>query len=212
MLDGTFHSLPIAEITVLRDERQRTTIDTEDLQASIAKIGLINPVVVRVDEQGRHVLVAGERRLTACKALQWESIPIHFAHELSPTQASIIELEENIKRKDLTWQDQVRAVVKLHNLYSEDNEKWTQLATANVLSISDSTVSLYMKVYKFLDDERIKKCTTARQAHEVIDRRETRRVEAAFAQLLEGEDPDFDEEAEALFDDGEDLPKPVPMT
>src|ERR1700751_3746200 len=105
MLDGSFHSLPIAEIVVARDARQRTHLETEDLQRSIAQIGLINPIVVRLDEQGRHILVAGERRLTACRALQWEEIPVHFAHELTPIQASIIELEENIKRKDLPWQD-----------------------------------------------------------------------------------------------------------
>jgi ParB/RepB/Spo0J family partition protein len=213
MLDGQFHSLPIAEISVIRDARQRTHLETEDLQKSIAQVGLINPIVVRIDEQGRHILVAGERRLTACRALQWEEIPVHFAHELTPLQASIIELEENIKRKDLPWQDLVEAVAKLHELHMETDDKWSQTATASVLSLTDGTISLYLKVHKFMNDDRIRRCTTVRQAHEVIDRRETRRVEAAFAQLLEGEDPtDEDAALVAFFDDGEDLPKPAPLT
>jgi len=213
MLDGTFHSLPIAEITILRDERQRTHLETEDLQKSIARIGLINPVVVRLDEQGRHILVAGERRLTACRALQWEEIPVQFAHELTPIQASIIELEENIKRRDLPWQDLVVAVAKLHTLHTEEDDKWTQGSTAEALSLTGGTVSLYLKVNTFINDERIRKCATVRQAYDVIERRETRRVEAAFAQLLEGEDPtDEDEALAAFFDDGEDLPKPAPLT
>src|SRR5215471_3363752 len=215
MLNGSFHSLPIAEITVLRDERQRTHIESEDLQRSIRQIGLINPIVVRTDEQGRHVLVAGERRLNACKAIGWEEIHVQFAHELTPSEASIIELEENIKRKELPWQDLVVAVGSLHALHTEQAEqgdgKWTKAATAQVISLNESTVSLYLKVHKFINDDRVRKCTTVRQAYDVLERRDSRKVEAAFAQLLEG-DYDEDAEAAALFDDGEGLPKPRPLT
>jgi ParB family chromosome partitioning protein len=214
MLNGTFHSLPIAEIVVLRDERQRTHIEIEDLQKSISRVGLINPIVVKLDEQGRHVLVAGERRLKACTALQWENIPVQFAHELTQAQSSIIELEENIKRRDLPWQDLVVAVANLHDLYSEDeaNEgKWSQAATAKAISITEGTISVYLKVHKFINDDRIRRCATVRQAYDVIDRRESRQVEAAFAQLLEG-DVDEDDEADALFDDGEGLEPPKPLT
>ena len=198
MLNGNFRSLPITEITVFRDERQRRQIETEDLQKSIQKIGLINPIVVKQDEEGRFVLVAGERRYRACMALKWEEIPVQFAHELTTVQANIIELEENIKRKDLPWQDLVVAVGKLHKLHVEDDEKWSQAATAEALSLTEGTVSIYLKVNGFMEDERIQKCTTVRQAYDVIDRRETRRREAAFAQLLEG---DYDEDDEETYPD-----------
>src|SRR5215467_14253980 len=137
MLDGQFRSLPISEITILRDERQRRTIETEDLQKSITQIGLINPIVVRIDDAGRNVLVAGERRLRACMALKWEEIPVQFSDELSQSQASIIELEENIKRKDLPWQDMVVAIGNLHKMHQENDEKWSQAATAEAISLSE---------------------------------------------------------------------------
>jgi len=222
MLSGSFHKLPIVEITVLREERQRRNADTEGLQKSISTVGLINPIVVRIDEQGRHILVAGERRLSACKALKWEEIPVQFAQDLTPIQSSIIELEENIKRKDLVWQDLVNAVTSLHNLHMEEDDKWNQSKTAEVLGLTDGTISVYLKVSQFMADERILKCATVRQAYEVIDRRETRRREAAFAQLLEG---DYDEDDPSTFPnlriDGEDyeeeevnidLPAPRPLT
>src|SRR5215469_3977357 len=218
MLSGSFNRIPISEIVVLREERQRRNIDTDGLQKSIATIGLINPVVVRLNEEGQHVLVAGERRLRACKALNWEDIPVQFAQDLSPIQSNIIELEENIKRKELPWQDLVLAVSRLHGLHVEDDSSWTQVKTAEVLSLTDGTISVYLKVSKFLSDERILKCQTVRQAYDVIDRRETRRKEAAFAQLLEG---DYDEDDPTtyphLYIDGDDadeagLPPLTPLT
>jgi len=214
MLNGSFRTLPIAEITIHRDERQRRTIETEDLQKSITQVGLINPIVVRIDDAGRNVLVAGERRLRACMALKWEEIPVQFSDELSQSQASIIELEENIKRKDLPWQDMVVAIGNLHKMHQENDEKWSQAATAEAISLSEGNLSLYLKVYSFIDDERIRKCSTARQAYEVIDRRETRRRDAAFAQLFEG---DFDIDDPDTFpdifeDDDDDIPPPTPLT
>jgi ParB/RepB/Spo0J family partition protein len=213
MLDGQFIKLPISEISVLRDERQRRLIETEDLQKSISQIGLINPIVVKLDEQGKHVLVAGERRLRACTALKWTEIPVQFSDQLSPLQASIIELEENIKRRDLPWQDFIRAIGKLHALHSDNEENWSQASTAKALSLTDATVSMYLRVFKSVDDDRIKKCTSARQAYEVLERRESRRKEAAFAQLLEG---DFDEDDPStypdIFDEGEDLPAIKPLS
>src|SRR5215467_9350044 len=217
MLTGSFRSLPIVEITVLREERQRRSIDTEGLQKSIATIGLINPIVVKIDDQGRHVLVAGERRLNACRALKWEEIPVQFSDELTPIQSSIIELEENIKRKELPWQDLVNAVSNLHALHIESEDKWTQTNTAEVLSLTEGTISVYLKVARFMTDERILKCQTVRQAYDVIDRRETRRKEAAFAQLLEG---DYDEDDPSTYpelrvdgeDEDADLPPLTPLT
>jgi ParB/RepB/Spo0J family partition protein len=215
MLDGQFIKLPISEISILRDERQRRLIETEDLQKSIKQIGLINPIVVKLDENGRHILVAGERRLRACMALKWDEIPVQFADQLSPVQASIIELEENIKRKELPWQDFVIAVGKLHKLHMDNEEKWSQASTAQALSLTEGVISMYLKVSSFMDDERIsKKCTNARQAYEVISRREDRRTEAAFAQLLEGDfDADDPDTYPDIFSDNDSsIPPPKPLT
>jgi ParB/RepB/Spo0J family partition protein len=213
MLDGQFIKLPISEISILRDERQRRVIETEDLQKSIRQIGLINPIVVKLDETGRHVLVAGERRLRACIALKWVEIPVQFADQLSPVQASIIELEENIKRKELPWQDFINAIGRLHKLHMDNEEKWSQAATAQALSLTDATVSMYLRVSNYMDDERVKKCTNARQAYDVIERRESRRKEAAFAQLLEGDfDEDDPDSYPDIFDDDPSIPPPTPLT
>jgi ParB family transcriptional regulator, chromosome partitioning protein len=63
---------PIAEIRI--GERHRRDMgDIEALAASIEDIGLLNPITL--NEHG--FLLAGARRLAACKRLGWETIPVN---------------------------------------------------------------------------------------------------------------------------------------
>jgi len=65
-------TMEIADIKV--GERIRDDMgDIEGLAESIEDLGLLNPVTV--DEDGR--LLAGARRLTACKRLGWKDIPVN---------------------------------------------------------------------------------------------------------------------------------------
>lgn len=106
--------------------RQRKEIDGEKLAAlmdSVGKVGLLHPIVVR---EG-NVLVVGERRLRAISNLAgtgegirfggeaWEAgfIPAIDIKTLSPEQAEEAELEENVCRVDLTWQERAAATDRL---------------------------------------------------------------------------------------------------
>ena len=106
-----FDRLAIDRIQVDRPDRQRSALDIGSLKASIARNGLINPIIVGYRPDGDGIwLIAGERRLESCRELGWSVIPVRYLAELSPIERQIIELEENIKRLDLPWQDIVRAV------------------------------------------------------------------------------------------------------
>jgi len=138
MPSGNFRSIPITSIHVERSERQRRTLtQIDELAESIHRIGLINPIVVTKDG----VLVAGERRLTACRQLGWTSITVQYAEDLSEYELQTIELEENVKRVDLTWQEEVDAIARFHALKSSNEEEWTQKDTAAALGLSDTEVS-----------------------------------------------------------------------
>ena len=65
-------TLPLGNIRVGKRHR-RDMGDIEGLAASIADIGLLHPITV--DEDGR--LLAGARRLAACKQLGWKEIPVN---------------------------------------------------------------------------------------------------------------------------------------
>jgi ParB family chromosome partitioning protein len=61
----------ISEITIGARHRQDMG-DIAGLASSIEDIGLLNPITV--DENG--LLLAGARRLAACKQLGWKNIPV----------------------------------------------------------------------------------------------------------------------------------------
>ena len=133
MTSGQFHLVPLGDITVQRDERQRRDLSDIDILAdSIRRLGLIHPLVVTRDL----TLVAGERRYTACRSLGWVTVPVQYTDELEPARLRAIELEENIKRQDISWQDQVNAVVEYHRLRSSEAAGWTQGDTAEAIGLS----------------------------------------------------------------------------
>ena len=100
---------PVASI-VIRERLRRDMGDLSGLAASIALDGLLHPIIV----SQRLVLLAGERRLRACRdVLGWREIPVtivedaEIAMKLDPTtlgelpRALRIEISENLFRKPL---------------------------------------------------------------------------------------------------------------
>lgn len=134
--------LPLASI-IIKPERQRQEFDPQAMQELVESIennGLMHPPVLR-QEGGAWVLVAGERRLKAMQQI-WElgsgftcdgelvlegNVPFTNLGDLTPLEAEEAELDENLKRKDLTWQEHAAAVARLHKL----REGQRRLAAAN---------------------------------------------------------------------------------
>jgi ParB/RepB/Spo0J family partition protein len=144
LTSGTFHVIPLDSIVVKRDERQRRELsDIEVLADSIRRLGLIHPIVVT---RGDLELVAGERRYAALQRLGWTTVPVQYTDELEPARLRAIELEENIKRQDITWQDQVRAVREYHALRSAEEPEWTQEDTATAIGMSRQNTGLMLNV------------------------------------------------------------------
>ena len=91
--------------TVVVNERHREVLgDIDALAASIAELGLLQPIGVTPDMR----LVYGERRLRACKLLGWETVPVvvldGFESEVACLKA---ERDENTCRKEMTWSELV---------------------------------------------------------------------------------------------------------
>jgi len=81
----------------------------EDLAKSIEKRGLLNPITVFQEPGGRYVLVAGQRRLLACKRLGWSTIPAIVRDEMTGADATAISLVENVHRADMNPRDKAVA-------------------------------------------------------------------------------------------------------
>lgn len=120
-----------------RQRREKKPEYLIELATSISRNGLFHPPVVRVNESGQMLLVAGECRLEAIHYL-WEmgealryggvfycegQVPVNFLGELDPVDAYEIELEENIRRLDLSWQERADATASLFKLRSMQAER-----------------------------------------------------------------------------------------
>ena len=123
--------VPINDIRV--GERARKEVgDTETLQFSIRRNGLLNPITL--DEN--YNLAAGERRLEACKALQWKHIPARIVPGLQSTDISLIEWIENVERVDFTWIEDLELKYKMHSMWKEQQPTWGYRDTAGKLGVS----------------------------------------------------------------------------
>jgi hypothetical protein len=148
---------------------------------------VLQPIIVTPDPQGEALyrLIAGERRYTSCLELGHSTIPTRLLASLSATEASIIELEENIKRQNLVWQDIVRAVGQIHRLYQSLDPDQTLVETGESIGMAKGTISLYLRVEEFLSDERIAACGTVREAYNILIRRDQRRAGEALQDLID---------------------------
>jgi ParB/RepB/Spo0J family partition protein len=78
---------------IISIRHRRDIGDITSLARSIADVGLLQPIAIRPDG----VLIAGERRLAACKALGWSDIPVNVVPLAEIARG---ELAENTERKD----------------------------------------------------------------------------------------------------------------
>jgi len=131
------------------------------------------------------VLVAGERRLEASRQAGLPDIPVRYVEDLSPIELQIIELEENVKRRQLEWADVAKGISKIHELYKGLDAEWTMAETADSIGMSQGQISLYIQVSDELESNpKIGEASTAREAYNVLKRREQRATAAALQEML----------------------------
>src|ERR1700676_3881163 len=105
------------------------------LADSIAEVGLLHPVVVTPD--GR--LIAGQRRLAACRLLGWTEVPVTV---VDLYQAARGEAHENFVRKDLLPSEIValkRAIEPLERREARDRQGH-QTGTCHPATVAEGQV------------------------------------------------------------------------
>jgi ParB family transcriptional regulator, chromosome partitioning protein len=114
-----------------------------ELRDSIKEHGVVQPIVVRpAEEEGRYILVLGERRLRASKMAGKETIPA-MVRRVSPQQAAEMTVLENMVREDLNPIEQAEAFRVLSLEF-----KLTQVQIADRIGVSRETVSNYMRLLR----------------------------------------------------------------
>jgi len=175
-------------IWIDRASRQRKEIVIDDLLESIPRRGVLVPIIV-TSEQGPNgqpfKLIAGERRYTASRQLKLESIPARLLDDLSPTEQRVVELEENLRRKDLGWQDQCLAMASVHEILSQaGGPDWGYNNTAENLGFSPSWVNRCCRIAKELHRDNVRHMESATRAYNFLTREDERVASDAISNLL----------------------------
>lgn len=210
------HTIPRSLLKIPPD-RQRRNFSEEsivELAESIIEFGLIHPPVVRKEssiEGIKYYLVAGERRLKAMEYvwmlgkhvvvagshLPTDHVPCLLFSELSALDAFGIELDENIKREDLSVVDRARAISQLmefRKLQAATNnepaptietlgrEIWTVSPTAKGgVGAAHTMVKDNLMVARNSDDLDVQKAKSLGEAVKIIKRKEEIKKSAALA-------------------------------
>lgn len=185
-----------------REKSQRAKPEgVAELAESIRRIGLINAIVVDSDLR----LVAGGNRLEAYKLLKtsdtsgkWDMIPALLVSELNSTDRKLLELEENVRRKDLTWQEHALAVLDLDELMVETRPELVSDERAACLGMSSSQRARLLRAARELraGNARVAAAPTLIAADNIITREAARTQDNAMNKLFETIAQDTTETAE----------------
>jgi ParB/RepB/Spo0J family partition protein len=203
--------IPFDSINV-STKRQRRDIAPKalvELASSIDRNGLLHPVVVRKGDKG-YDLVAGERRLRAIEYL-WQlgatlrcgesqfsenQVPVTFLGDLDPIDAFECELEENLRREDLSWQDRSEATAQLFELRRLQAEK---RGASSPPSVAEFAKEVYPEkspgnahtatrkeliVSRHLKDPEVAKAKTLDEGLKVIQRKEEAKRNAQLGESV----------------------------
>ncbi len=145
------------DLVLVPGDRIRKVFKNEniaELAESFQRIGQAQPGVC-IEVEDKVILVAGERRLRACRLIK---MPYRYT-VASNTDVDFIreiEIEENLNRSDLTWQEEVSARQELHALLEKRKAKLggkqTIRETAKALKESVGGVQEVLEVAQFMAD------------------------------------------------------------
>lgn len=139
-----FLEIPLQDIVSNRYQPRKEFIDEglQELAASIREVGLLHPPLVRALVGGdQYEIIAGERRVLACRLLGFTHIPVILRHEVEPLQAAKAALIENMQRQDLNPVEIAKAIKALMQEFSLSQE-----ACASQLGMKRSTIANYVRI------------------------------------------------------------------
>ena len=122
--ENQIQTLPLSRIEP-RQDQPRDQFDEDrlqDLAASIARHGLIQPVIVRHLPNGDYQIIAGERRWRAARIAGLSEIPVRVL-EADDRSVAELALVENLQREDLNPMEEARGYQKLISDYSLTQEE-----------------------------------------------------------------------------------------
>ena len=128
-LETNFDKKEIVDLNIDKvypnDEQPRKRFDEEKIKIlsdSIKSYGVLQPIVVKPDENGKYMIIAGERRYRASRMAKKDSIPA-VIKDLPVRDIMEIALIENLQREDLNPVEEAlayRSLINNHHVTQEE--------------------------------------------------------------------------------------------
>lgn len=136
--------IPLKQIipNTYQPRRQFDDVQLNELAQSIQVNGLLQPIIVRLNDDQRYEIIAGERRFRAVELLNWEKIPA-IVRDYSNQESAALALIENLQREDLNPIEEAQAYQQL-----EQMEQLPQKDLARKLGKSQSYVANKLRLLK----------------------------------------------------------------
>lgn len=132
-------------------EQPRTEFgDLTELTESIREKGVLEPLLVKPTDDGRYMIIAGERRWRSSKLAGLTEVPC-IEMDLDEQGVAEIALIENLQRKDLNIWEEADGLAALASKFG-----YTQEEISKKISKSRSTVTELMTVAGLPDDIRVR--------------------------------------------------------
>ena len=120
----------------------------DQLADSIRAHGLLQPIAVRSISGGRYELIAGERRLRACRALGQSHIKATIL-TVCEREAALLTMAENLQREDLGFFEEAEGYRRLI-----DEMRMTQQQLADSLGRQQSTIANKLRLLRLPQEVR----------------------------------------------------------
>lgn len=142
---GRTVTLPLREIVPNR-EQPRKQFDDEALQelaASIAQHGVLQPLLVRPMPDGSYQLVAGERRWRASQLAGLTEVPV-VVRDMNEQEAAELALIENLQREDLNPMEEALGYRTLMESYGMTQEQTAQVVNKSRPAVANALRLLHL--------------------------------------------------------------------
>lgn len=145
---SSINEIDIVEIHPNREQPRRefTKESLEELAESIRHIGVIQPITLRLEEDGTYMIIAGERRYRAAAMAGLTSIPA-YVRKVSDEAVMEMALIENIQREDL---NDIEVALAYQHLMTRNN--LTQEEVSRRVGKSRATVANFVRLLRLPAD------------------------------------------------------------
>ncbi len=137
----------------------RTNFDEEKLEAladSIAEYGVLQPIVVKLNNNGFYTIIAGERRWRAARIAKLKEIPA-IVKDYDEKSEKEVALIENLQRENLNAIEEALGIKELVDLYSLTQEEISKKLGKSRSAVANSLrlLNLTDKVKAMIKDEKL---------------------------------------------------------